>query len=152
MAEADQLSFGGAQQRKRLCRSENVLVLVRGRTVHEDESFHDGRPHGKGAKVFEISGRQGLARPFCGHARVRIEILGIVDAAASLIVVAADHHLAEIVNFVDDLVGIRAIAHKVAKTDRHVVLSRGQLKTGVKRFEIGMNVAEQQVTHRVPRG
>jgi hypothetical protein len=57
-------------------------------------------------------------------------------------VVAADDRLAKISNFLNDLVGIRAIAHEVAHANRLIVSACGDFKTCVESFEIGMDVAE----------
>jgi hypothetical protein len=68
---------------------------------------------------------------------------GVVDSTTCLVVVAADDDLAKVANFFDDLVGIRAVTHEVAKTNRFIVFSGGEFETSVESFEIGMDVTEQ---------
>jgi hypothetical protein len=82
--------------------------------VHEKDSLQDGGAQGQSAKVLEIPKGEGLASPVGGHPRVRIEIVGIIDAAASLVVVATDHDVAKVADLVDDLVGIRTISYEIA--------------------------------------
>jgi hypothetical protein len=57
-------------------------------------------------------------------------------------VVAANDDPAEVMNFINDLVGIGAVAHEVAKTNGHIVFPGGEFKTSVESFDIGMDVGE----------
>jgi len=87
-----------------------------------------------------------IARPKRGETGGRIEVLDIHKAADRLIVIAAHEDVAESLGAGNDFVRIAAVADRVAEIDGEVV-SGSRCQTGIERFEIAMNVAENKYKH-----
>jgi len=76
-----------------------------------------------------------------------VEVLHIHYAAASFIVIAADDDGGRSLHHFDDGIGVRAIAHEIAQAENFLVFALRQLQTLFQSFQIGMNIAEDQITH-----
>jgi hypothetical protein len=61
--------------------------------------------------------------------------------------VSADDPRVEFANPFDDCIGIRPVPHNVAAAQNLIELTRGVFQHCVERFQIRVNVAENQETH-----
>ena len=84
---------------------------------------------------------QSVARPATGLKSSRCH-----EAADGFVVIAADEDVSQSLRAGNDLVGIAAVADRVAKIHHEVVRGSGG-EAGFERFEIAVNVAEQKDAH-----
>src|SRR5271156_4784751 len=105
---------------ERLGRRENVFVLIAKRAVNHDESIFVERA---GRKLFEpcaIFRAELVAGPEGDGAGDRIEVVGVGQAGAGFIVIAADSERADFADAIYYFVRIGAVADDVAETDYFV--------------------------------
>src|ERR1700689_3859633 len=86
--------------------------------------------------------------PEGGQARHRVEPLQVLQAGASLVVIAADDAANIFSNPPDYRIGIGAITDQIAATDDLIVLGAGARQHSAERLPIGVNVAQDQIAHR----
>jgi hypothetical protein len=97
-------------------------------------------PLGESAEPVKVGAGELVAGPKRSEAGDGIEVLEVHEAADGLVVIAADEDASQGLRFGDDLVGIAAVADRIAKIGDEVVGGRSG-ETGVERFEIAVNVA-----------
>src|SRR5580700_4489814 len=103
----------------------------------------------QGAEPVEIVGSELVARPDRGGRSHGVEIIKGDQAGRGFVVVAADENLPQLTGALGNFVGTGAVADNVAEICHQVERgSRGQ--AGFKRFEVGVNVAQQQYAHGSP--
>ncbi len=126
---------------------EHVLVLVARRAMDTLEVFERAdRPLGQAAQELHVVLGQALLRPERGAGRHRVEVLQAHQAGAGLVVIAAHKDFAQSACPLAHFVGIGAVADQVAQVEHAVVLRHG-LETGFERFQVGMNVRDDQDSH-----
>src|ERR1700691_3604840 len=129
----------------RLLRTKHVFVFVIHRAVHHRKSAGRLRTLRKLFEIFQISGRDALARP--QHSRVRhgIEFFRVGQSGHGFVVIAADGRGAKLAHQFDGLVGIGTVAHQVAQADSLVPFALRRLKHRPKRRNVRVNVAKNQI-------
>ena len=80
-------------------------------------------------------------------ARDGIEIGGVFEAAACFIVIAANGDGIERADFVDDFIGIGAVADHVAETNGAIPFAFDGRERGLEAGHVGVNVTENQISH-----
>ena len=130
--------------------AEDVIVLVEGRAVADDELAVDRlRSLGQAPEELGVGLGQGLLGPADGGRGDGVERLQGFGAAHGLVVVAPDDRQGfEGVDLADDLVGRGAVADQVAQADVVVDLFLGrELEQDFEGFQVAVDVAEDQVAH-----
>src|ERR1700689_3587854 len=117
--------------------------------LHLGEIRHRNRSLRQGAEPFQILGCQFVARPDGGCGGHGIEIVEIHDAGSGLVMIAAHESFSQLPGTLSHVVGTGAVAHNVPKI-YHYIKRRRRRERSVKRFEIGVDVAEQQYAHESP--
>src|SRR5271155_587717 len=149
VSEESDLRGGVEQAIEGLGRRENVFVFIAKGAVDHDETIFSERAGGKLLEPFAIFGAQLVAGPESDAARDGIEIIGVSDAVAGLIVIAANGERADFADAIDNFVGIGTVADYIAETDYFVPVAFRGLESG----EVGVDIAENQVAHATaPRG
>ena len=95
---------------------------------------------------FQVGWRELIAGPERGQARHGIEFFEVHEAADGLVVIAAHKNAAQRLGAGDHLIGIAAVADRIAQVHDEVVRRSGG-QTGFQRFEVAVNVAEKKDAH-----
>src|SRR5438094_955890 len=134
-----------AQNGKRLNGSDDVFVFVRGRAMDQLKAVQHEGSGGQAAKERRVLHGELVASPKRAYASERVEIFGIRDPRASLVVVAADDGVHELACPLRHRVRVCAVADQIAEANRTIVLPLGHLDAFLQGFEIGVNVAQDQI-------
>ena len=151
VAEQAQPAAGRLHRPQHVGLVEDVGVLVVGGAVADLEQVVDGDGPGRqvGQPVAVLVGERlvGPADRRPGHG---VEGVGRLEAGPDLVVVAADHRVrVEAAHPLDDRVRIGAVAHQVAQHQHPVVGDAGGgVEHGLERLDVGMDVAQDEVTHQ----
>ena len=109
---------GGVQKTvEGLGRRENIFVFIAKGAVNHYETIFSERAGGKLLKPFAIFGTELVASPESDGARDGIEIVGVGEAGAGFIVIAANGEGADFADAIYHFVGIGTVADDVAETD-----------------------------------
>src|SRR5467141_1130649 len=130
--------------------ADHVFIFVERRAVDELDAgklVDLDRTLRERAEPVEILGGELVARPESGEAGDGVEVLEIHEAANSFVVIAANEHASQSSRLNNDFVRITAVADRVSEIDDEVVSGSGG-QTGVQRFEVAVNVAEEKDTHK----
>ncbi len=149
-----QMSMAKKSERGRLgeqgdqCVSQRnyVEIFVCGRTMHKlrlGKSFECERPLGQRLQPLVVLGSQLIARPDGRGRGQRIKVTELDQAGRRFVMIAADKHFSQPASALDNFVWRGAVADNVAKI-RHEVILGCRSQTGFERFEVGVDVAEQQ--------
>src|SRR5580692_999737 len=84
-----------------------------------------------------------IASPGGGGGGHGVEVVEVHQAGGGFVVVATDKNFSQFARAVGDFVGAGAVAHYVAQVGDDIE-RRGRGQTGFERFEVGVNVANQQ--------
>src|SRR5271154_2875734 len=153
VTEESNLRRGVEQAVERLGRREHIFVFIAEGAVDHNETILVERAGRKLLEPFAIFGAELVASPQRNGARDGIEIVGVGDARAGFIVIAANGERANFADAIDHFVGIGAVADYVAETDYFVPMAFRGGEGGVESCEVGVNVAENQIAHATaPRG
>ena len=104
-------------------------------------------------QVFAIFRKQGVAGPQRGGLRRGIEILhglkgGGLGLGADPVVIAADDDRHIFAGPLHNRVGVRAVTHQIAQAQDAVVAPARVIEHGLMRFQVRVNVAQDQIRHK----
>ena len=131
VTEESDLRGGVEKAVERLGGRENVFVFIAEGAVNHDETIFVERAGGELLEPFAIFGAELVAGPERYGARDGIEIVGVGEAGAGFIVIAANGERADFADAVDDFVGIGTVADYVAETDYFVPVAFRGGESGV---------------------
>src|SRR5205814_7238623 len=93
---------------------------------------------------------QNLTRPVDRPPGMRIKLRGFIESGGDAVVISPNCQSVQLPNSVNRLVRIRTVAHDIAATKYRIVTSLlCPLGAGFKRFDIGMDVTQDEVAHGV---
>ena len=92
-------------------------------------------------KPAEVVGRELLTGPQRGEAGSGVEFAEVHQSRDRLVVVAANEDAPHGPRADDDLVGVGAVADRIAEVDHEIVCRSGG-QAGLERFQVAVNVAE----------
>ena len=147
MPEERQRRLQIAEDQPGIRHAQNVFVFVERRAVYHLEAVERKRPFGQIANILRILRRQRVMRPDGRGARHRIEPLQVVEFHGSLVVIAPHHSRGVRAHPLGHRIGIRAVADQVAAAQHLVVLARGMLHRRLQAFQVGVYIAQDQVSH-----
>src|SRR5262245_18525612 len=98
-------------------------------------------------EVVSIAGRQFVLRPESRAFGQRVEQGQINQDQRRLLVITSNDPRVELANLFDNGVRIRPITDEVSAPENLVILTGGMLQNGIKRFQVGMDVTQNQKTH-----
>src|ERR1035437_151230 len=129
--------------------ANRVFIFVERRAVDELDAGEfvdmDGTLRQR-AQPCEIFGGKLVARPERSESGDGVEVVEVHKAADGSVVIAADEDVSQRLCFGNDFVGIAAVADGVSEIDDKVVGGSGS-QTGVQRFEVTVNIAENKDAH-----
>ncbi len=151
VAEEADGTFRGLERAQRVRGVEHVHVFVDRRPMTDLRHLVD--EDGAGAQIRNATAVLGCERLECperGHRGHFIEVMGRFKTGGDLVVIAANRDIrVHGEHAIDDLIGARPIADEVAQDDQALVrLSRHGGYHGLERFDIGVDVTEDEETHR----
>jgi hypothetical protein len=103
-----------------LSRRENIFVLIAKGAVNHYETIFSERAGGKLLKPFAIFGAELVASPESDGAGDGIEVVGVGQAGAGFIMIAANGERADFADAIYHFVGIGTVADDVAQADYFV--------------------------------
>ena len=145
-------SLGMRKLENRVEGIDEVLIFVEHRAVDHQEPVDLARPRGKLPQVRRVIRRERLHGPLRGAPGDRVEADGVLQPAAGLIVVAANH-FGDIGAYpFGDGIGIGPIPDDIAKTNNPIVAVCRRSQNRLEGFPVAVYVAKDEVTHGVRPG
>ncbi len=146
MAEEREGGSGCNERDQGVSEGYNIGVFIGRRAVNElnlREVLKRKRALRQSVQPSVMFRSQLVARPDSGGGGHRVEVVKLEQAGRSLVMIAADENLSQTARAIDHFIGGSSIAHHVAEV-RHKIERWGRREGSLQRFEVGVNVAEQQ--------